>query len=173
MLEGRQFGLVIAYLLPGFIGLAGLAPWLPMVNLWLQPIEDGAWGIGPPVYALLAAMTVGMIISCVRWLIIDHLLERTGVPKAVQAYEQLPHKLHAYDYLIEVHYRYYQFHSNALVAIVWAYLANRIAGTHLSLGTDLGVAILCAILFAGARDTLAKHRRKLSHVLNADHGERR
>jgi hypothetical protein len=46
--------------------------------------------LGPPVYALLTAITVGMIVSCFRWLIVDQVLKWTGVPKAVRSYENLP-----------------------------------------------------------------------------------
>lgn len=164
----QQFGLIVAFLLPGFIGLAGVAPLVPAVGQWLQPVNQGDLGFGPPIYALLSAATVGMIMSCFRWLVVDHLLEWTGVPKPVRGYENLPDKLDAFDYLIDVHYRYYQFYSNTLVATVWAYLPNRIMGTLplLGPGTDLGVLILCAVLLAGLRDTLTKYRQKLGRVLD-------
>lgn len=115
----QQFGLIVAFLLPGFIGLAGVVPLVPAVGQWLQPVAQGDLGFGPPIYALMSATTVGMIVSCFRWLIVDHLLEWTGVPQAVRRYEQLAEKLDAYDYLIEVHYRYYQFYANSLVAHWW------------------------------------------------------
>lgn len=69
--SGRYFGLIVAYVLPGFVALAGLAPVLPPVARWLQPVSQLDAGAGPPVYALLAAVTIGMILSCVRWLSID------------------------------------------------------------------------------------------------------
>jgi hypothetical protein len=52
----RQFGLIVAYLLPGFIGLGGIALLVPPVARWLEPsIQPGTAGLGPPVYAVLAA----------------------------------------------------------------------------------------------------------------------
>jgi hypothetical protein len=165
--SSRQFGLIVAHVLPGFIGLAGITPLFPAVGQWLQPVSQGEAGFGPPIYALMAATTVGMIVSCVRWLVVDHLLEWTGMQKAARGYENLAEKLNAFDYLIEIHYRYYQFYSNTLVAIVWAYGMNRFYETLplLGMGTDLGVLILCAVLLAGSRDTLTKYRQKLGRVL--------
>ena len=164
----QQFGLVVAYLLPGFIGLAGVVPLVPAVGQWLQPVAQGDLGFGPPIYALLSAITVGMIVSCFRWLIVDHVLEWTGVPKVVRGYENMPEKLDTVDYIIAMHYRYYQFYANTLVATIWAYLLNRFMESLplLGPGTDLGVLILCAGLLAGSRDTLTKYRQKMAVILS-------
>ena len=163
----RQFGLIIAYILPGFIALVGVAPLLPLVALWLRPLSNGI-ELGPPIYALLAATAVGMIVSCFRWLLIDPLLRLTGVPQSVSNYRLLEDKLEAVNYLVEAHYRYYQFYANALIGILFAYLVNRFLHTSMLLGfgTDLGVLILCAVLLAGSRDALSKYRHR-SHQLAA------
>jgi hypothetical protein len=123
------FGLIIAYLLPGFIGLVGIASVFPDVAMWLRPVNQGAAGLGPAVYAVLAAMALGMIISCIRWLAVDHLLQWTGVTPPVWDDRALDENLAAFNYLVESHYRYYQFYSNSLVAIAWAYGVNRAMGT--------------------------------------------
>lgn len=161
----RQFGLVIAYLLPGFIALIGFARLVPMVARWLA--VDQLMSVGAPVYAVLAAAAVGMVVSCFRWLLVDSLLAFTGVARPTfnaQALEQHPDAFH---YLVEAHYRYYQFYSNTLVSLLWTYSVNRWLGTssRLSLGTDLGVLVLCAVLFAGARDTLAKYRSRSAQLV--------
>ena len=56
----------------------------------------------------------------------------------------------AFNYWVEQTYRYYQFYANTLIAVLWAYIVNRYFETSplLGLGTDLGVLILCAVLFA-------------------------
>jgi hypothetical protein len=113
------------------------------------------------------AVAVGMIVSCFRWLVIDHLMEWTGVPKADGGHPNMAAKLDVFEYLIQGHYRYYQFYGNTLIAIMWAYLINRWIGTLplLGLGTDLGVLILSAVLLTGARDALMKFRKKIGRVL--------
>ncbi len=163
----RQFGLIVAYLLPGFIGLAGLAPLVPAVALWLQPVKELEGGVGPPMYALIAAATVGMILSCFRWLVIDTIHGRTGIAAPVWNDARLDERLQAFDYLVENHYRYYQFYANTIIAVLWAYPMHRFMRTSplLGMGTDLGVLILCAVLFAGSRDALAKYYSRTGRLI--------
>lgn len=156
----RQFGLVIAYLLPGFIALIGVAPFVPMIAGWLRADQSG--GFGAPVYALLAATAAGMVVSCFRWFLVDQILVLTGLERPrfnARALEQNPS---AFNYLIENHYRYFQFYANSLVAVIWTYFIYRSQSTssHLTLGTDAGVMFLCAVLFAGSRDALGKFRMR-------------
>jgi hypothetical protein len=155
----NQFGLIVAYLLPGFIGLAGLAPLAPVVGSWLQPLNQTQASLGPPIYALLAATTVGMIVSCFRWLVIDHIHYWTGVKPPIWDDSRLEERLVAFNYLVESHYRYYQFLANSFIAVIWAYAINRLMKTWslLGIGTDVGILILLMVLFAGSRDTLSKY----------------
>src|SRR3954454_19518632 len=95
----KQFGLMVAYLLPGFIGLAGLAPFFPAVAAWLQPLDAAQAGVGPPVYAVLAATTIGMIVSCFRWLTVDQIHRLTGLTPPVWDDSRLEQRLAAFDYL--------------------------------------------------------------------------
>ena len=165
-ISGRQFGLLIAYLLPGFIGMAGVAPLSPLVAAWLQGQSLGTAGVGPSPFMLMGAVTLGLIISCFRWLLIDSVLHRTGLRRPVWKDHRLDESLEAFDYLVENHYRYYQFYANTLMAILWSYLVHRAVKSSplLGHGTDLGV-ILCAVLFAGARDTLAKYYQRTSRLI--------
>ncbi|MGD0390995.1 MAG: hypothetical protein ABSC42_18780 [Tepidisphaeraceae bacterium] len=159
----------MAFLIPGFIGLAGVAPLMPVVGEWLRPANLGVgdFGIGPTVYAIMAATGVGMIVSCIRWLAIDHLLQWTGVRSPAWDFRQLENRLAALDYLSDNHYRYYQFYANTLVAILWAYPVNRSLQTSplLGFGTDLGVAILCIVLFLGSRDALSKYYARSGQLI--------
>jgi len=156
----RQFGLVIAYLLPGFIALIGVAPFVPMIAGWLRADQSG--GFGAPVYALLAATAAGMIVSCFRWVLVDQVLLMTGMERPTFNARALEQNPSAFNYLIENHYRYFQFYANTLVAVVWTYFIYRSHSTssHLTLGTDAGVMVLCAVLFAGSRDALGKFRMR-------------
>jgi hypothetical protein len=173
-ISSNQFGLIVAYLLPGFIALAGIARLLPSVAAWLQPVGQGGANLGPPIYALLAATTLGMIIGAIRWVLIDHIHQWTGVLPPVWDDSRLGDSLVAFNYLVESHYRYYQFVSGALLAVIWTYAIERLtnASPLLGVGTDLGVFILCAVLFAGSRDALKKYYnrtgRLVGHVAKKD-----
>lgn len=165
--SSNQFGLMVAYLLPGFIGLAGIAPLVPLVARWLQPGTYAEASLGPPIYAILAATTIGMILSCFRWLLIDHIHQWTGVAPPVWDDSRLEERLVAFNYLVESHYRYYQFVANSLLAIIWAYGINRWLGTSplLNVYSDLGVLMLCAALFVASRDALSKYFDRTSRLV--------
>jgi hypothetical protein len=163
----NQFGLIIAYLLPGFIGLAGVAPFVPAVAGWLLPVGYSEASLGPPLYALLAATTTGMTISCFRWLLIDHFHHWTGVVPPIWDDSLLARRLTAFTYLVENHYRYYQFVANTLVALLWTYSIARWLNLSplLSIWTDVGVLGLCAALFAASRDALTKYYTRTARLI--------
>jgi hypothetical protein len=162
-----QFGLIVAYVLPGFIGLAGLAPLLPAVAGWLRPTSQGSLDLGAPVYAILAATATGLVLSNFRWLLLDQVLYWTGVQRPTWNDTQLASVLGAFDYLVQNHYRYYEFSGNTLIALLWAYGMNRIEGTVPFLGpaTDLGMAIILLVLFAASRDALSKYYTRTGLLL--------
>lgn len=162
-----QFGLLVGYLLPGFLGLVGMAPLSPTVADWLRGAHLGDSGIGPPLYAVLSATMFGMILNCVRWVVIDHILAWTGVVAPAWDFRLLESRLKSLTFLVEHHYRYYQFYSATLLAVLWTYPIHRVMNTSpfLGVGTDLGVLILCAILFAGSRDSLAKYYQRAGQLV--------
>lgn len=166
--SNQQFGLLVAYLLPGFIALGGVALLVPTVAQWLRPVAgEGTSGLGPPVYAVLAATAAGMIVSCFRWLLVDHALFLTGVPRPQWDADRLEARLDAVNYFVEYHYRYYQFYANTLVAVLWTYTINRAFGTSPLLGpaSDLGVLIIGVVLVFGSRDALWKYHERTNRLI--------
>jgi hypothetical protein len=159
------FGLLVAYVLPGFIGLAGLAPLVPSVAGWLQPSSVG--GLGAPVYAVLAATAVGMILSCFRWLTVDQIHHWMGLTRPAWDNSQLKDALGAFDYLVQNHYRYYEFCGNTLIAVICAYGVNRIIGRlPLANGvTDAAIVIVSIVLFLASRDALSKYYTRTAGLL--------
>ena len=163
----RQFGLAIAYLLPRFIALLGLAPFAP-VGRWLAASRTNGESWRAPDLRrsyrdcdgndreLLPMVPGGS----------DPLAHRRGgIPLSnARALEERPA---AFNSLVESHYRYFQFYANTLVAVIWTYAIYRALGTspHLSFGTDFGMLILCAVLFAGSRDTLSKYRNRSKQLV--------
>jgi hypothetical protein len=166
--SNQPFGLLIAYVLPGFIGLGGIAMVVPVIARWLAPPAGlTEAGIGAPVYALLVATALGMILSCIRWLIIDHIHHWTGLNPPRWNLAALERRLESFSYIVEGTYRYYQFYSNTLIAVVLAYVLIRCTNAipFLGLGTDLVTVLLCAVLFAGSRDALAKYYQRSSQLV--------
>lgn len=155
----RMFGIVVAYVVPGFVGLTGLIPVFPVVSDWLQPVENQSLGFGPTIYAILGATAVGLIISCFRWLLLDQAHYWTGLRRPRLDLAKLPEVLEELDYLVQSHYRYFEFTGNMLIGALWAYAMNRVFGLQpfLGTGTDLGMVILSLVLFTAGRDALVNY----------------
>ncbi len=160
-----QFGLIVAYVLPGFVGLLGLAPFFPEIARWLRPV--GTDGIGAALYAVLAAAAIGLVISCFRWMILDRIHAWTGIRRPTLDDRRLNEVLEPFDYLVQNHFRYYEFCGNTLVAFVAGYILNRVFNTlpFLSIGTDAVVALVSIALFAASRDALANYFTRTSRLV--------
>jgi hypothetical protein len=165
--SSRQFGLLIAYVLPGFIALAGIAPLFHAVARWLRPVGTGEIGLGPPLYAVLAATAIGQVLSCFRWILLDHLHQWTGVERPAWDDSKLDHVLEGFDYLVQNHLRYYEFCGNTLLAVLWSYVLNRALGTlpFLGIGSDLVILIVLIVLFVASRDALRNYYTRTSRLI--------
>lgn len=106
-----NFGLLIAYLLPGFTLLWGLRELSPTVEQWLGSTPHDAPSIAGFLYGTLASVAAGLTVSTLRWLLIDTIHHRTGVPLPDWNFAGLRDRVAGFDVLIEIHYRYYQFYT--------------------------------------------------------------
>ncbi|MGE3109320.1 MAG: hypothetical protein AB7G11_04830 [Phycisphaerales bacterium] len=149
-LSARNFGLVISYLIPGFVALGGLSLFVRPLAGWLM--EPSAAGM---LFVLISSVAAGMTASAVRWAVVDTILHASGVRRPNLDFSQLPGRLEAFDRLNEFHYQYYQFYANTLVAGVASYTALRSTGAG-SAWLDVAVVLLAGVFAAGARDALRK-----------------
>lgn len=170
--SNQNFGLIIAYLLPGFVALWGVSYFSPTVASWIMASQQGSPSVAGFMYVTLASLAAGVTVSAVRWAVIDHLHHATGIVPPVWKFVNLEDKLQGYLTLIENHYRYYQFYANMFVAAAFAYAA-RVACECATLPSHLaatcGVVVLEIIFFAGSRDTLAKYYTRTQQLLNSHH----
>lgn len=164
-----NFGLLIAYLLPGFIVLWGLSYSSPTVAAWLSPPAlDGAATIGGFLYVTLASVVAGLTASTVRWAIIDTIHHRTGIPRRTWNFARLQKHYEAYTMLEHNHYRFYQAYANMAVALFFLFNARRWALGYWSIGfgwVDVGCIALSMVFLAGSRDTLAKYYDRVDQLL--------
>jgi hypothetical protein len=155
-----HFGLLIAYVLPGFTALQGLPFLAPYPVSWGQSVPDTP-GLTSFLSGTLAATAAGLTVSAVRWLLIDTIHHRTGVRPPPWDFARLAEEPAAFALLVRIHYRYYKFYANMVVALVWAYLAG---------GYALGWRgewywILAALFFLGSRDALKKYYDRAGRLL--------
>jgi hypothetical protein len=169
-----NFGLISAYLVPGFITLWGASYRSETVRAWLSASPQNAGRIADLLYATLAAIAVGMTVSAFRWAIFDTLHHRTGIRPPAWDFSRLHERLDAYRELIEIHYRYYQFFANTLLALCFAYVVRltTIGWQAYHWGwAELGFASVVSVLFLASRDALEKYYRRAGELLIADRKE--
>lgn len=159
-LSARNFGLLIAYVIPGFIILLGLSgPW-ESARIWLVGSAASGPNLGAVLYVLMASIGLGMTASAIRWSVLDSLHERTGVRRPELDESKLSDNLQAFDYLVEKHFRYYQFYGNSVVALVGAYAMWRLGGgvSPVLTGAVESVLLIIIVVFtAGSRDALRRY----------------
>jgi hypothetical protein len=159
-ISDTTFGIFIAYLLPGLTAVYGL-PFLADAGGWctLAPVSD----VSLPQMALLTvtALAAGLTASAVRWLVVDTVHHRTGVRPAAWDFALLGENVAAFEFLIQIHYRYYKFYANMVVALVWAYAAGGYA-----LGwRGMTYWLLAALFFLGSRDALRRYYDRVGRLL--------
>jgi hypothetical protein len=158
-------GAIMAFVAPGFLAFASLGYHSPLVKGWLSAAVDKEQSlVGASLFMFLASLAIGLVVSGVRALSIDRLLRCKWLGK--YAVEQLSldwAKLHHDDLPVlltirDNSYRYYQFYSNALVALVFATVARWYAQVpSLKFSVRAGIATVLLVLLLSARDSLKSY----------------
>lgn len=167
-----NFGLIIAFLLPGFILEYGLSFAYESVkdNVLFAATHDT--NVGAFLFVALASLAIGLIVSAVRWLILDHLLwfffwlVRHPFNKLNFSTLKDPDAYKAFLGVVDNHYRYYQYYSNTFVSLLAALIAyGRVGSTPLpASGYWLAGGVLLALLL-GSGDSLKKYNDRASQIL--------
>jgi len=167
-LNRDNFGLLIAYLLPGFVVLLGLAEHVAAVHGWLGSTAAGPPTVGGFLYTTVGSTAAGMIVSAIRWLTLDHVFAWIGIRPPPWNAARFAAQVPAFEALVANHYRYYQHYSNMFIAIAFAAIAWLLAypsWTVRDTGLILGIGLIEAILFLGSRDTLRKYHARTGALL--------
>ncbi len=159
-ISSSNFGLLIAYLVPGFVALWGASYFSETVRGWLTPSYLAAPTVGGFLYATVGAVAAGLTVSTVRWLVIDTIHHRTGIARP-QRDSAVLNDYNVFQLAVSNQYRYYQFYGNMIVAVPFSYLAY--AATHGWPGLLPTVALgaVLALFWLGSRDTLRNYADRL------------
>ena len=165
----KNFGVIIAFLLPGFILLWGLSFSSDAVRSWLAASSaDKSASVGDFLYSTLASLALGLIVSAARWLIMDHVLGWMGIRNPGLDFGKLKDKdvASAFSGVIENHYRYYQYYANTLVAVIGAF-SGYVFAANQPVGWKIwaGFTAIIAVLFFGSRDALTKYFDRAAQIL--------
>ena len=72
-LTNDTFGPLVAYLVPGATVLIGIRPWVPIVDGWFTSVSSDAPTLGGFLFFTVAALSIGMTVSAIRWVFVDTL----------------------------------------------------------------------------------------------------
>lgn len=164
----NNFGVLIAYLVPGAMALWGLSSFSPSMRAWFASSPTDAPTISGFLYLTVASLAVGMIVTAIRWACVDLIHAATGLTAPDLDFSQLPGKVDAYRLLIEIHYVHYQFYSNACVATAIAWICHRITvqpPCQIS-WIDPAFLLVEGIFFLTSRDTLRKYQQRTKQLLS-------
>lgn len=167
-LSNQNFGLVIAYILPGFVALWGVSYFSPTVAGWIAASQQGAPTVAGFMYVTLASIGTGLTVSGVRWMVIDTIHHLTGLTRPAWKFGKLDDKLQGFLTLNEGHYRYYQFYANTFVAVGFTYAAWSVwqgKGPCAAGWANVNFVVLEIVLFANSRDTLANYYSRVAQLL--------
>lgn len=162
----KAFSPLIAFVLPGLIGLYGLSFRLPVVRVWFGTAADKETTVGGFFFVLLASLAVGLLLSGLRCLVLDCCMpKRPTFDYSKRGSDQVERALAD---IRAQHYAYYQFYANTLCALAVAFVvwqtATRPAWTAFW-GTLLPLIALAPVLLWSARDCLKKYDEKMHGVL--------
>lgn len=111
-----------------------------------------------------------MIANAVRWAVVDSVHHATGLTRPAWSDAFLHEKVFAYEWLVENHYRHYQFYGNTLFSVLFSYACWRVSLADAEPGVgwlDGAVGALLIVLAAGSRTTLARYYRRAESLLGA------
>lgn len=164
----QNFGLIIAYLVPGSTALAGVACFSTTVQRWLGASQATAPTISGFMFATLASVGLGVTANTLRRLVIDRLHHATGIRKREWKYAVLQRNLDAVEFVVENQFRFHQFHGNMLVALIFAYIAFEISVPGLSLWRLAAFSLTEIVFLMGSRESLRLYYQRLADLLGVD-----
>lgn len=166
-LSDKNFGVLIAYVLPGFVALWAVGRFSKTVESWIVTSQHGGPTVAGFLYVTLASLAAGLTVSAIRWAMVDSLHHATGLKPPKLEFSTLDDRLHGFHGLVENHYRYYQFYSNMFVSTALAFAAEvSPSGNLCQIGLPtVGFMFLELVFFAGSRDALSKYYARAERLL--------
>lgn len=162
----RNFGLLIAFILPGFVSLAGASYFSPTIAGWMTVAPQADPSVGGFLYVALGSLAAGMIASAFRWLVIDTLHHRQGLHPPTLDFSRLQENLAAFELAVEHNYRHYQFYANMIPATLFYSAADQIQEGRWTVPSLICLAVLEAVLWVTSGDCLRRYYQRTSQLLS-------
>lgn len=162
----QNFGVVVAYIVPGLVALWGVSFFSDTVKLWLTSADGAQPTVAGFLYVTLGSLAAGLTLGAVRSMTIDQLHHWTGVEAPNLDFSSFQAKFWAFNQLVESHYRYYQFYAHMSLALPGFVAARILAhGAPSDLAHLAPCLALEVVLLAVSRGTLKTYYARVSHLL--------
>ena len=164
----KSFGLVIAFLVPGFLGLWALSYFDSTAAKWLGTAAEKETTVGGFLFVLVASIGIGVFLSGARYFVFDKfLLKDLGGPPDLDDAKRKELEA-SYQSIKADYYQFYQFYANTAVAVVLVFCAWWATKKPPSgeVAVIAGVALVVeVVLYLSARDSLNKYHRRTKKLL--------
>ncbi|MBZ5554639.1 MAG: hypothetical protein LAO21_18125 [Acidobacteriia bacterium] len=174
-MSGLDFGIVIAFIAPGFVALQAASYHFSTVRAWMAAASDKEQTVGLFLFVLLASLSMGLVVSGVRALAIDNLLRfrfvlrGLVVPKVQLDWSQIDSEnLSILITIRDAFFRHYQFYSNTLVALLfWAFSHAFSDRPKLPWYDWALITSLLVVLFFSGRDSLQRYANAVNKAFDS------
>ena len=146
-----DFGKIIAYLLPGFVGLWGLSHHSVTLQRWFEITESAGGSLDNVSFVIVGSLAAGVVLSGFRWILFRA----------------------AFQLSVTSHYDYYKFYSGMAVAILVAFLGWVTKGGQLQalqLGYYIATLVTLVVLSLSAAEALRKYEDRTTQILDQKGG---
>lgn len=161
----RNFSLIIAFILPGFLFLFGTVWLVTYASAELVSQLGPVLQVGGFLFVLLAATACGMILSAIRWAILDTLHYLTGLRSPAFDFGKLEGRSSSFMLVVENNYRYYLFYGNSLIALVGLFVVAWLEGVPLATRWLTMLLSLMVVLLLASRDSLKRFYIRTSQII--------
>jgi hypothetical protein len=163
---GLDFKLIIAYLIPGTIGLYAAAMLVPAVGILLggqTSVPQGA----SIILVLVLAIASGIVINAITWATVRPIVEASGAKRPPEFdYSKLSNdNKAAINNIRDNFFSYYQSYANMFTAILLVFFAYWYAQGLPRLDLTIIGTTICIVLFFAARDSLKRTYFNMQKIL--------
>lgn len=169
-----SFGYVIAFLLPGLIGLYGLGYWSETMHGLLEPAFSATATVGPSVILLLGALAIGLCISALRCFVFEKACcHKHHFPKDMFAKLCEGDRLTSFRAVVDEHYRYHQFYGGCFLAVIilyvgWIWRSHPVLTHAEFIMLSISFITLEVLLFLTAVDAYRKYIERGKTIVSGD-----
>jgi hypothetical protein len=163
----KNFGLLIAYVVPGLVALWGVSYFSDTVKLWLTTADGASPSVAGFLYVTLGSLACGLTVGAVRSVTIDPIHHWTGLRPPDLDFSDFQAKFWAFNQIVESHYRYYQFYAHMAIAMIFVFVVKAaLTENRVALAWPcVALGVLEAVLIVSSRGALRDYYSRAADLL--------